>query len=399
MTAHQPPPHLGTSSHVSAGSTPRLLPAPPVDLNLFVHQFHQTIETESPTADKAALQRSARLFSALGEGLLGTAAEVRSVDGFPHLLWRFGSGPRRVVLIGHHDTVWPLGTLETFPYSLTGGVIRGPGTDDMKGGDLIALHALARVQAQLGHLDGVSLLLTADEETGSETSRKLIEAEAQNARAALVFESGGESGELKVARKGMSGYELLVHGRASHAGVEPEKGVNATVEAMYQVQRALELNDSELQTSVVPTRTWSGTTGNTVPAEASVWIDSRAALRSEQLRVDKALRSLTPVLPGASLELLGGINRPPWERTVSAGLFARAGRIAHDLGHEPLRAIQVGGGSDGNFTAALGVPTLDGLGTVGGGSHARDEHALVEWIVPRIELTAALVIDLLTNPD
>lgn len=367
------------------------------DLELFIHQFHQTVETESPSNDKAALHRSARLFSALGEGLMGEPAQIDVIDGFPHLVWRFGNGPRRVVLIGHHDTVWPLGTIDDMPFTISGGIIRGPGTDDMKGGVLIAMHALKKVKEQLGTLDGVTLLVTADEELGSLTSRDLIEHESAHARASLVFESGGSNGEVKVARKGVAIYHLNVTGRAAHAGVEPEKGINATVEVASQVVKIAGLHKPEAGTSVIPSFMQSGTTTNTVPAKATLSIDSRATSAREQQRVDQALRRLRPVTPGAQLRLDGGINRPPWERKVSAHLFARARKVAQELGHDELKPIMVGGGSDGNFTAALGTPTLDGLGTVGGGSHAVDEHARIDSILPRIDLTAGLVVDLLTS--
>lgn len=343
------------------------------------------------------MHRSARLFSALGEGLMGMPAHVEVIDGFPHLVWRFGSGPRHVVLIGHHDTVWPLGTIDDMPFSMSGGIIRGPGTDDMKGGVLIAMHALKHVKKTRGTLDGVSLIVTADEELGSLTSRTLIESESAHARAALVFESGGAHGEVKVARKGVAIYHLNVTGRAAHAGVEPEKGINATLEVASQALEIAKLNRPEAGTSVVPTAMHSGTTHNTVPAEASLAIDSRAATVSEQLRVDHALRRLSPVVPGAHIELTGGMNRPPWERTVSAQLFAKARKIAASLGQPELKPVTVGGGSDGNFTAALGVPTLDGLGTVGGGSHAVNEHARIDSILPRIDLTAGLLAEVLAG--
>ncbi|MYM20200.1 M20/M25/M40 family metallo-hydrolase [Brevibacterium sp. 5221] len=368
------------------------------DLDAFLAELRQLVECESPTSDQAALERSAIQFSTIGERLLGEPPEIITAEGYPHLLWRFGSGPRRVVLIGHHDTVWPAGTLEHFPYSEHDGIIRGPGTDDMKGGALIAIHALARLRERRGDLDGVSLLITADEEFGSITSRPIIEEESRGAAAALVFESGGPQGAVKIARKGVAIYELEVRGRASHAGVEPEKGINATAEVAHQVLAVAQLGDAKAGTSVVPTAMTSGTTTNTVPAEARVSIDSRAKSAAEQRRVDAALRALTPVHRGAKLVLHGGINRPPMETSMSLGLYARAQRIASRLGHPPLRSIGVGGGSDGNFTAGIGVPTLDGLGTVGGGSHAENEHAIAQWIRPRVELVCDLVGQLLSEP-
>lgn len=365
------------------------------DSTEFMSDFQALIECESFSHDPEALARSARLISRIGTGLLGAAPHVIETDSGPHLLWRFGDGPREVVLIGHHDTVWPTGTLKSFPYSAADGVVRGPGADDMKGGVLIALYAMARLRAERGSLDGVSILITADEELGSPGSREIIENEARGAKAALVFESGAPDGSVKIARKGVAIYSLEVEGLAAHAGVEPEKGINATVEIANQVVRIAALHAPAVGTSVVPTVMHSGSTTNTVPAEAVVGIDSRAASVSEQERIDAELRSLTPSVAGAKLTLRGGINRAPLEEEMAMGLYARAQRLASTLGHPPLRSVAVGGGSDGNFTAGVGTPTLDGLGTVGGGSHARTEHALQVWIPRRVELTAALVGELL----
>ncbi|MCX0277290.1 M20/M25/M40 family metallo-hydrolase [Nocardia zapadnayensis] len=368
-----------------------------IDLQRFTREFEELIECESPSSDPASLVRSANLLSRIGTELLGVAPRIVTVEGCPHVLWRFGEGPRRVVLIGHHDTVWPLGTIRRLPFSDVEGIIRGPGADDMKGGVLVALYALAALQARGALLDGVSLLVTGDEELGSLTSRPLIEAEAEGARAALVFESGGGDGAVKIARKGVAIYELEVRGRASHAGVEPEKGINATTEVAHQVLKIAQMGDAKAGTSVVPTVLHSGTTSNTVPALAKVGIDSRATNVTEQLRVDAALRSLTPVHPSARLLLRGGINRAPLEPRQSMGLYGRAQRIAGRLGHPPLRSIAVGGGSDGNFTAGIGTPTLDGLGTVGGGSHADSEHAVKTWIPRRVELVRDLVGELILD--
>ncbi|GAA1361818.1 M20 family metallopeptidase [Brevibacterium luteolum] len=368
-----------------------------VDMDRFLREFEELIECESPSADPDAVARSARLVSKIGASHLGSAARLIRIDKATHALWRFGSGPREVVLIGHHDTVWPLGTIRRLPFSFIDGIIRGPGADDMKGGDLIIFHALGQLLARRGSLDGVSVLITGDEELGSITSRSLIEEEARGAKAALVFESGGTDGAVKIARKGVAIYELEVRGRASHAGVEPEKGINATAEVSAQVLDILTIGDRSAGTSVVPTVMTSGTTTNTVPAAAKVGIDSRAVQIEEQRRVDAALRMLKPKHPGAKLLLRGGINRPPFETKHSMNLYARAQRIAGRLGHPPLRSIAVGGGSDGNFTAGIGVPTLDGLGTIGGGSHADSEHAVAAWIPRRVELVRDLVGSLLDD--
>ena len=188
---------------------------------------------------------------------------------------------------------------------------------------------------------------------------------------------------------------MVVKGRAAHAGLEPEKGVNAVVELAHQVLAVAALGDPELGTTVVPTVAAAGTTRNTVPAEASFAVDVRARTVAEQERVDAALRALAPVLPGAALEIEGGINRPPLERALSADLFERASRLAREAGLPELTGVAVGGASDGNFAAGVGTPTLDGLGAVGGGAHADDEHVLVDRIADRAALLRAVIVDLL----
>ncbi len=366
----------------------------------FLTQFRSLVECESPSNDPQALAASARLIAQIGEEITGIRPHIRTIEGFPHILFQIGSGPRRVLLLGHHDTVWPRGTLASMPWSLDGDTVSGPGTDDMKGGILIALHAVGALLRRVGEaqLDGVSILFTADEELGSPTSRPMIEQLAQEAEAVLVFESGGSEGQVKVARKGVAIYELEVVGRAAHAGVEPERGVNATVEVSHQVLAIAGISAPDGSTTVVPAVMQSGTTTNTVPAGATVGIDSRALTVAEQERVDRELHGLRPLLAEAELVLHGGINRPPLEEPFAADLFERTRAAAAQLGHPPLEAIRVGGGSDANFAAGVGTPTLDGLGTVGGGSHADDEHALLSWVPRRVELTASLVASLLREP-
>lgn len=400
VTRGNPTSRMTGGTHTQVDSKQNQNREPPVDsteLDRFIRHFRTLVECESPSMDHYALSKSARVHAAVGKELLGVAPRIITVSDTPHLLWRFGTQPRKVVMIGHHDTVWPIGTLNTMPFAVNKGVITGPGTDDMKGGNLIALYAAARVQKKLGSLDGLSIFINGDEELGSPSSRHLIETEAQGASAALVFESGGPDGELKAARKGVALYGLNITGRAAHAGVEPERGINATVETAHQILSIERLNNPEVGTSVVPTAMHSGTTTNTVPAEAQLDIDSRALTVAEQLRVDSALHSLTPNLPGALVELTGGINRPPMEERSSRPLIELAQHIADSQGLPEVRPISVGGGSDGNFTAGIGVPTVDGLGTVGGGSHADDEHALVDWIDPRTTLTAGMLEHLLTE--
>jgi glutamate carboxypeptidase len=362
-------------------------------LPVMLTDLETLVTCESPSSDLAAVAASAEVVAALGTARLGSAPEYVVIDGRTHLRWRLGDGPPRVLVVGHHDTVWPVGSLATHPFVIEDGVLRGPGCFDMKTGLVMAFHALAALPSAAG----VTVLVTGDEELGSPSSRALIEEEAAGCSAALVLEASAE-GALKLERKGVSNYEVRIVGRASHAGLEPELGVNASIEAAHQILAVSQLGDASVGTSVTPTALTSGTTRNTVPAAASFLVDARARSVAEQLRVDDAMRALRPVLAEASLEILGGPNRPPLERKMSEELSARASVLAASLGLPPLREISVGGGSDGNFTAGVGTPTLDGLGAVGGGAHADDEHVVVAEIAPRTALLAALIADLLDRP-
>ncbi|MET8144550.1 M20 family metallopeptidase [Sphaerisporangium sp. NPDC005288] len=359
-------------------------------LEMFLADLRELVECESPSSDQAAVARSADLVARIGARRLGAEPERITIDGCSHLRWRFGDGERQVLLLAHHDTVWPLGTLATHPYAITGGVLRGPGCLDMLAGLVMAIHALA----DLPERTGVTLLVTGDEELGSPTSRALIEQEARRATAALVLEASADGGALKVGRKGVSRYEVHVAGRAAHAGLEPEKGVNTTVELAHLVIAASALGDPAAGTTVTPTVIAAGTTSNTVPASGSFALDVRAWSHDEQLRVDRALRSLTPNLPGAAIEIRGGVNRPPLEEPASRSLFERAVAVAERLGLPPVSGATVGGASDGNFTAGVGTPTLDGLGAVGGGAHADHEHVVVARLLDRTVLVRELVAEL-----
>jgi glutamate carboxypeptidase len=359
-------------------------------LRELVAEVRTLVECESPSADLAAVARSAEVVARAGAACLGVAPERIVLDGCTHLRWRLGAAPSRVLLLGHHDTVWPLGSLATHPCTLENGVLRGPGCFDMKAGLVMAFRAAAG-------LDGVTLLVTGDEELGSPSSRALIEEEARAAAAVLVLEAAADGGALKTERKGVSVYDVAVAGRAAHAGLEPGRGVNATVELAHQALAVSALADDGAGTTVTVTTARAGTTTNTVPAEGSFAVDVRARTRTEQDRVDRAMRTLRPVLAGARVEATGGANRPPMEAAASAALFARIQRIATRLGLPEPTSAAVGGGSDGNLAAGVGAPTLDGLGAVGGGAHADDEHVLVEELPPRTTLLRALVEELLVD--
>lgn len=361
-------------------------------LAAMVADLRELVECESFSADLDALARSADVVAAQGTRHLGVPPERLVVDGVTHLRWVFGTP--RVLLLGHHDTVWPMGSLETHPWSLEDGIARGPGVFDMKTGLVQMFHALG----SLPSLEGVCVLVTGDEETGSDTSRPLIEEMARQCAATFVLEASGDGGALKTARKGTSAYELVVHGKAAHSGLEPEKGINAAIGAaqlILAMEGLARQADGDAQegwrTTATPTMAWAGTTTNTVPAEATVCVDVRVPSLGAQERVDTAMRALEITVPGARLEVRGGPNRPPLEESSSAHLFERACAVARRLGLPPLRSVAVGGASDGNFTGGIGCPTLDGLGAVGGGAHADHEHVVVAEMVPRARLLAGLV--------
>ena len=363
-------------------------------LPVMLSDLESLVRCESPSDDLEAVKRSADVVARLGTDRLGSTPEYVVLDGRTHLRWRLGDGPSRVLVLGHHDTVWPIGSLATHPFGIKDGVLRGPGCFDMKAGLVMAFHAIAALPDRTG----VTLLVTGDEELGSPSSRELIEEEATGCVAALVLEASADEGALKLERKGVSNYQLNIRGRAAHAGLEPELGVNASIEVAHQILAVSNLGGPERGTTVTPTALTSGTTRNTVPAAGSFLIDVRVRDAGEQERVDAAMHALRPVLDGAELELIGGPNRPPFERKASEALYQRASELAAKLGLEPLRETAVGGASDGNFTAGIGTPTLDGLGAVGGGAHADHEHVLVAELAPRTALLTALVADLLAEP-
>jgi glutamate carboxypeptidase len=340
---------------------------------------------ETPPGSIPHLTACAELLASWGSDVLGRRPRWEMRQGLPHLLWT--ATEQRVLLLCHFDTVWSIGTIEQWPFTVTDGVATGPGVCDMKAGIVQMLAALALI----ADTSQIAVLLTCDEESGSATSRSLIEEQAKRSGAVLVCEPSTPDGALKVARKGGSAYQLQVCGRAAHAGVEPHLGINATIEVAHHVLALPTLASAADETSVTPTVVASGTTSNTVPERASLAIDVRAWSRDELHRVDKAIRALTPRLPGVTLTLGGGINRYPLQTAVSMPLLEMARAAAADLGMPAPEGAHAAGASDANFTGALGVPTLDGLGAVGGGSHARDEYADVTMMPDRAALLAALI--------
>lgn len=353
------------------------------------------VNIESGSTDIDGIRECASALEKLAHELTGATAEVVTAeDGRVHLVWRFGgsAAATKVLLVGHFDTVWPRGTLQRWPFALNsdGDRATGPGAFDMKAGIVQMFHAIAAL-GDAGSTDGLTAVLTSDEELGSQTSRSLIEDLAGGASAALVLEPSADGGALKIARKGTSMYEVAVEGRAAHAGLEPEKGANATVELAHQILAINTIGRPDLGTTVTPTVANAGTTTNTVPAQALLHVDVRAETPGEQQRVDTEMRALQARVPGTRLLVTGGPNRAPFSKDSSADLFRLASKVASDLGMPAFVGVAVGGGSDGNFTAGAGVPTLDGLGAVGGNAHGEGE-----WVhVPSTAQRTALLSELL----
>jgi glutamate carboxypeptidase len=296
------------------------------------------------------------------------------------------------LVLGHYDTVYSSGALDKMPFHVAGGKAYGPGIFDMKAGltqALFALDALQQIKVPLRHR--LVLLWTSDEEIGSDASRKLIETEARRSDAVFVLEpSLGPKGLLKTARKGVGEAELIVHGRASHAGLAPQEGVNAIHELSRQLIRIQEWNDLRRGVTVNADVIEGGTRVNVIAEKARAVLDLRALRVSDMRRIERKLHALRPILPGAKLEVRGGFNRAPLERKSSAALFAKAKTLAAQMGLA-LGECTAGGGSDGNLTAAVGAPTLDGLGAVGHGAHSADEHILINTMPARAALLAALL--------
>jgi glutamate carboxypeptidase len=358
-----------------------------------IERLSELVSCESPSDSVPALERCADLLTAWGDAALGRPAQRITRGGILHLLWRAQSPV--VLLLGHFDTVWPLGTIDDWPLTITDGVARGPGVFDMKAG-IVQFLAAAELAADPSR---VSVLLTSDEETGSVTSRELIEAEARLVQVVLVGEPSADGGAVKVARKGIAGYELVISGRAAHAGLEPELGVNAGVELAHKILALEAIAAPEAGTTVTPTVLSAGTTSNTVPERASIRVDVRAWTREELDRVDLAIRALPATLADATVTVNGGINRYPFEPALAMPLLEVAQQAARDVGLDPPAGVRSGGGSDGNLTAAVGVPTLDGLGAVGAHPHGRGEWADVNAMPDQVALVAALIDRLCSAAD
>lgn len=352
------------------------------------------VELESPSSDKESLDSTLAWLGSWLDERLGEPDRIRRVDGgergdievrdYP------GRGDRPILLLCHYDTVWPLGTLTEIPFRIEGDRGTGPGIFDMKSGLVHAVWALKALDAAGLERPPIRLLLNGDEETGSMSSRPVIEAEAAGVAAALVFEASAD-GAIKTARKGVGIFRVDATGVEAHAGLDPDKGCSAIDEIARVVLHLHGLTDRDKGTTVNVGVLDGGTRTNVAAGKASAQLDVRVAGQEEADRIDRALADLRPHDPRATLTLSGGWNRPVMERTPkTVELYERARAIASELGVD-LRECSVGGASDGNFVAALGIPVLDGFGAVGDGAHARHEHISVRGMLERTALAAAML--------
>jgi glutamate carboxypeptidase len=349
--------------------------------------LEKLVRLESPTEDLAACRAVIELASQIALDVLGTPAQIREVNGRPVFWW--GAQSPDVIVLAHLDTVWPKGSFQSL-WSIKENVASGPGIFDMKAGFIQALFAMKGIDGS------VALVATSDEETGSTTSKDFIKEISAKAKAVLVVEAT-LNGKVKTGRKGTAMYQVKIHGKASHAGLEPEKGINATVEMGHAILAVSGFENKELGTTVVPTMLRSGNTTNTVPDLAVLDIDVRSFSMAELQRVDAAVRNLSAVNSAARYEITGGFNRPPLETTSTMALYERAERVAKALGMPPLGHASVGGASDGNFAAAAGAQVLDGLGAVGNGAHAAHEWVDITTLENRSALLHALIKDILND--
>jgi glutamate carboxypeptidase len=359
-----------------------------------VKTIRQFVEIESPSDDKPAGDRMSAFLAGAFEALGGRARIHAAADAGNNLQVDFAGREKTkpVLLLGHFDTVYPLGTLATMPCREADGSLYGPGVLDMKSGIALMLYAIEALQAWRSGLPRpVTVFLVSDEEIGSRSSRKITEALARESAAVLVLEPAGPRGAVKTARKGVGEYKLTVRGVASHAGLDPGKGHSAVLELARQMLALAKLNNVKSGVSVNPGVIRGGTRTNVVAAEAVAEIDVRIVHARQAGEVDRKLRSLKPVDKRCKLTIEGGINRLPMERNGGvASLYQKAQGVAKHVGWH-LEEAAVGGGSDGNFTAGIGIPTLDGMGGMGDGAHAVHEHIVISELPRRMLLLAGMI--------
>ena len=351
------------------------------------------VEIESPSDDKAAVDRMGAFLADVFERLGGHVTFYPQEASGNHLKAEFAGGSGKpILLLGHFDTVWPMGTLAKMPFRMEAGRAFGPGVYDMKAGIAMMIFALRALKESGAAHRPVTILLDTDEEVGSTTGRPIVEATAKDCEAVLVLEpSQGPQGYLKTSRKGVGDITIRVRGRASHSGVDFEKGRNAIVELARQLLEIVKFTDLTRGITVNPGVIQGGTRSNVIAAEAWAEVDLRIARTADAAELEQKFAALKPFDPDCSIELSGGINRPPMERTEgTVRLFGMAQGIAQSMGWK-LEESSTGGGSDGNFTSALGIPTLDGLGAMGEGAHASNESVVIQELPQRTALLAGLI--------
>jgi glutamate carboxypeptidase len=364
------------------------------ELDSLLGCLRQAVEIESPSQNKAAIDRMAAFFAqefSRRGGKVRIFEHATAGSAVVAEFWEGAGAEKPILLLGHLDTVWEIGTLAQMPYRVEEGRAYGPGINDMKSGIVCGLWALQALEALgLTPRSPIHFFLNADEEVSSIAFRDEMLAEARRARAVLVLEPAASQGALKTSRKGVGEFQIAVRGRSAHAGINPSAGVNAISELARQIprierlarpRRGLTLNVDVIQ---------GGTRPNVIPEFALARVDVRVPTAADREKIERAMRALAPINPEARLEITGGINRPPLERKMAVALYRRARDLGRKIGMEMAEAA-TGGGSDGNFTAALGIPTLDGLGGTGDGAHARHEHVIVHELPRRAALLAALI--------
>ncbi len=354
------------------------------------------VELESFTSDKAGVDRLGGWIKAWLEDL-GASVEVHPNESLgDNLLAHYGEGEGQILLLCHIDTVWPPGTIDELPFRVEDGRAYGPGILDMKAGVAIALHAIKMLSdLQIAPSHRIAMIFNTDEEIQSKNSRSLIERESLKSEFVLCLEPGyGTSGALKTARKGVGSYTVSITGRAAHAGNDPENGISAAEEVAHQILRLKDMNNPATGTTVTTGRVSAGVVRNQVAPSAEALVDLRVVTPEEQHKVDAMIRGLSPVLAGAKVEVAGGVERPPMPRSEAIGrIYENASNLAIELGME-LQEASVGGGSDVQFPAALGLPVLDGLGGIGEGPHAVTEYIFVDSLVQRTALLGTLLTKL-----
>ena len=373
----------------------RLLRALEPRLPEMLRLLRRFVTTESPSLEKAAADRCSKVIAKEWREQGVRVERIPQKHRGDHLRVTYTSksgAAGQLLVLGHYDTVYSTGTLKERPFRISGGKAYGPGVFDMKAGIVQALFALETLRrSNVSTKKQIVFLWTSDEEIGSESSRKLIETEARRSDAVFVLEpSFGPRGLVKTARKGVGQAELMVRGRSSHAGLAPEEGINAVHELAAQLTRIEKWNDGRRGVSINADIVEGGTRSNVIAERARAVLDLRALRSSDMRRIKRRLHALRPVHRGASLKVTGGFDRPPLERKRCRALFAHAESLAKQM-HLSLGECTAGGGSDGNFTGALAIPTLDGLGAVGDGAHSDHEYVLIHTMPARAALLAALL--------